>query len=102
MHLANVVRADRGDGLESQLLAADAHEDLFHLAQEILLYICRQKQKMHYSWKNNLKTMITFLNHFYRYARLPSSLMQECLIKWRLFNRVKDDLRSAGNGAPTC
>lgn len=35
-HLANVVRADCGDGLEGQLLAADAHEDLFHLAQEIL------------------------------------------------------------------
>lgn len=32
MHLANVVRAGCGDGLESQLLAADAHEDLFHLA----------------------------------------------------------------------
>lgn len=45
MHLANVVRADCGDGLESQLLAADAHEDLLHLAQEILSYICGQKQK---------------------------------------------------------
>lgn len=36
MHLANVVRADGGDGLERQLLAAHAHEDLLHLAQEIL------------------------------------------------------------------
>lgn len=35
-HLANVVRADGGDGLERQLLAAHAHEDLLHLAQEIL------------------------------------------------------------------
>lgn len=78
MHLANVVRADCGDGLESQLLAADAHEDLFHLAQEILLYICRQKEKMYHSCENNLKTMITLLNHFYRYARLPRSLLQEC------------------------
>lgn len=27
--------ADGGDGLEGQLLAAHAHEDLLHLAQEI-------------------------------------------------------------------
>lgn len=33
--LADVVRADGGDGLEGQLLAAHAHEDLLHLAQEI-------------------------------------------------------------------
>lgn len=31
-HLANVVRAHGGDGLERQLLAANAHEDLFHFA----------------------------------------------------------------------
>lgn len=43
-HLANIVRANRGDGLESQLLAADAHEDLLHLAQEILLRMRKQKQ----------------------------------------------------------
>lgn len=54
MHLANVVRADCGDGLERQLLAADAHEDLFHLAQEILLETyADRKKKMHHSWKNN-------------------------------------------------
>lgn len=35
-HLANIVWANGGDGLESQLLAANTHEDLFHLAQEIL------------------------------------------------------------------
>lgn len=35
-HLADVVRTDGGDGLEGQLLAAHAHEDLLHLAQEIL------------------------------------------------------------------
>lgn len=33
--LANIVRAGGGDGLEGQLLAADTHEDLLHLAQEI-------------------------------------------------------------------
>lgn len=43
-HLANIVRANRGDGLESQLLAADAHEDLLHLAQEILVRVRKHKQ----------------------------------------------------------
>lgn len=33
--LANIVRADGGDGLEGELLAAHAHEDLLHLTQEI-------------------------------------------------------------------
>lgn len=35
-YLAHVVRADGGDGLEGQLLAANAHEDLLHLTQEVL------------------------------------------------------------------
>lgn len=36
VYLADVVWADGGDGLEGQLLAADAHEDLLQLSQEIL------------------------------------------------------------------
>lgn len=55
-HLANVVRADCGDGLERQLLAADAHEGLFHLTQEILSCVCRQKEKIYYSCESNLKS----------------------------------------------
>jgi len=42
-HLANIVCADSGDGLESQLLAAHTHEDLLHLLQEIL-YICKDRR----------------------------------------------------------
>lgn len=60
MHLANVVRADCGDGLESQLLAADAHEDLFHLAQEILLqHRQTEGRKCITAGKTTPKTVIT-------------------------------------------
>lgn len=41
-YLANIVCADGGDGLEGQLLAAHAHEDLLHLAQEIL-HMCTDR-----------------------------------------------------------
>lgn len=44
-HLANVVRTDSGDGLERQLLAAHAHEDLLHLAQEILEVLDQRQDK---------------------------------------------------------
>lgn len=59
-HLANIVRANCGDGLESQLLAADTHEDLLHLAQEILLRMRKQKQSKH-SYNVNILFLHTLL-----------------------------------------
>lgn len=63
-YLANIVCADGGDGLEGQLLAADTHEDLLHLAQEIL-HMCtdRNMKGMQTGWRErrkiNVKTVKT-------------------------------------------
>lgn len=78
-HLADVVRAGCGDGLERQLLAADAHEDLFHLTQEILLYVCRQKEKIYYSCRNNLKSAIALFKGVCGCAGLPRPPPQQRL-----------------------
>lgn len=78
-HLANVVWADGGDGLEGQLLAAHTHEDLLHLAEEILYtYTDRRRRGNRKVGKTDIYIYITNVETTFKKSSLQFTPLEIC------------------------